>query len=279
MTNVTDCVIFAGERGVPTMRRSEPVDRSSEHVEATRPRRRRRSLAALAVATTVLVPVAASLGSSGVAHAQTSAPARGGCARPYKVVAGDSWLAISRAASVNVKDLLKANRATARTKLYPGRTVCLPKGATAPSTTSSTSTTTTTTTTSKAGTSKKSGSSTTSTSSTTTTTAPKRTYTRAEVEAIIRQVWPADLADQAVAIATRESNLVPTAQNSCCIGLFQLYYGMHRAWMAQFGVTSAAQLTDPLINAYVAYALYLNAGWAPWSLGGTTTTTSTTVPG
>lgn len=92
-------------------------------------------------------------------------------------------------------------------------------------------------------------------------------YTRAEVEAIIRQVWPDDLENEAVRIATRESNLIPGVRNYCCFGLFQLYYNVHKTWLAQMGVTSAEQLYDPLINSYVAYAMYLKAGgWGPWKL-------------
>jgi len=87
------------------------------------------------------------------------------------------------------------------------------------------------------------------------------------VEAIIRQVWPDDLENEAVRIATRESNLIPGVRNYCCFGLFQLYYNVHKTWLAQMGVTSAEQLYDPLINSYVAYAMYLKAGgWGPWKL-------------
>ena len=95
----------------------------------------------------------------------------------------------------------------------------------------------------------------------------KTSYTRAEVEAIIRYVWPDDLEDEAVRIATRESNLVPTAKNYCCYGLFQIYFNVHKGWLAGMGVTSAQQLLDPMVNAYVAVALYNRAGgWGPWAL-------------
>ena len=102
---------------------------------------------------------------------------------------------------------------------------------------------------------------------TTTEAPPPNTYTRAEVEAIIREVWPDDLEDEAVRIATRESNLIPTVRNYCCYGLFQLYYSVHKTWMAQMGITSASQLYDPRVNATAAYALYQRSGsWAPWAL-------------
>jgi peptidoglycan hydrolase-like protein with peptidoglycan-binding domain len=87
-----------------------------------------------------------------------------------------------------------------------------------------------------------------------------------DVESIIRDVWPAELADQAVAIATRESRLQPTAHNSCCIGLFSIYFAVHRAWLAGYGVNQPSDLYDPRVNATVAYALYQQAGWQPWAL-------------
>jgi hypothetical protein len=97
--------------------------------------------------------------------------------------------------------------------------------------------------------------------------APAKTYTRAQVEAIIREVWPDELENEAVRIATRESNLVPTAQNYCCTGLFQIYFSVHKSWLAKIGVTSAAQLKDPRVNAFAALVLYNRAGsWAPWRL-------------
>jgi hypothetical protein len=85
-------------------------------------------------------------------------------------------------------------------------------------------------------------------------------------------VWPDDLEDTAIQIATRESNLIPTAHNSCCYGLFQIYYAAHKSWLASIGVTSAAQLYDPQVNANAAYALYRTSGWAPWGGAPTTTT-------
>lgn len=88
------------------------------------------------------------------------------------------------------------------------------------------------------------------------------------VEAVIRDVWPDELEDHALRIAQRESNLVPTARNSCCIGLMQLNWRSHRSWMAAFGVTSADQLLDARTNAEMGYQLYLRGGWAPWDCHG-----------
>jgi hypothetical protein len=42
--------------------------------------------------------------------------------------------------------------------------------------------------------------------------------------------------------------------------------------LASIGVTSAAQLYDPQVNANAAYALYRTSGWAPWGGAPTTTT-------
>ncbi|HEY1278737.1 MAG TPA: hypothetical protein VGF22_03630 [Acidimicrobiales bacterium] len=105
---------------------------------------------------------------------------------------------------------------------------------------------------------------------TTTTTAeaapapPANTYSKADVEAIIRSIWPPDQADQAVRIAKRESNLVPTVRNWCCYGLFQIYFKMNQRTLAAVGVTSPEQLYDPRVNAEAAYAIYQRSGWAPW---------------
>jgi len=46
--------------------------------------------------------------------------------------------------------------------------------------------------------------------------------------------------------------------------LFQIHWKAHRAWLAQFGVTSPAQLLDARTNATVAYQLYLVDHWHPW---------------
>ena len=93
---------------------------------------------------------------------------------------------------------------------------------------------------------------------------PVNTYSKAEVEAIIRSVFPPEEADEAVRIAARESHLVPTVRNWCCYGLFQIYFQMNKKTLAAIGVTSAEQLYDPTINAQAAYAIFQRSGWAPW---------------
>lgn len=85
-------------------------------------------------------------------------------------------------------------------------------------------------------------------------------------EQTIRDVWPDELEDHAVAIATRESRLVPTARNACCWGLFQIHWRAHRAWLAGLGITQPGQLLDAQTNASAALALYEMDGWTPWAL-------------
>ena len=93
---------------------------------------------------------------------------------------------------------------------------------------------------------------------------PENTYSKEEVEAIIRSVFPPEEADEAVRIATRESKLVPTVRNWCCFGLFQIYFEVNQRTLAALGITEAAQLFDPWLNTQAAYALFQRSGWAPW---------------
>ena len=64
-------------------------------------------------------PVAAAPGGRAVAAA---------CAVTYTVVKGDSWWTISQKAGQKLSAVLKANKATTKTKLLVGKTLCLPKG-------------------------------------------------------------------------------------------------------------------------------------------------------
>ena len=97
-------------------------------------------------------------------------------------------------------------------------------------------------------------------------TAPPNSYTPAQIESIIRQVWPDDLENQALAIAQRESHLIPTSHNYCCYGLFAIYYEAGKKLLNSIGVTSPAQLFDPWVNTRAALAIYQVAGWNPWKL-------------
>ena len=95
---------------------------------------------------------------------------------------------------------------------------------------------------------------------------PAKAYSAAEVEAIIREVWPDELEEQALAIAKRESKLIPTSRNYCCYGVFAIYYEAGKKFLNSIGVTSADQLFDPWVNVRAAFALYGIAGWKPWAL-------------
>ena len=182
------------------------------------------------------------------------------CTSSYRVVFGDAWIVIANKAHVPLSKLLSANHATASTPIYPGRTLCLPAGARLSKPTS----------TSHAISHFISPSSPLTTvvrkpTISHPTYVPSRSYTRAQVIQIIRDVWPDALEDHAIFIATRESNLVPTARNFCCQGLFQIYYAVHAKWLAQIGITSADQLLDPRTNARAAYAMYQRSGgFGPW---------------
>jgi LysM repeat protein len=199
------------------------------------------------------------------------------CTTTYTVANGDAWSTIASRAGISMKVLLAANNATIKTVLLAGKSICLPAGATtpAPPTTKAPSTTQPkpATTQPKPATTQPATPPVTTPPATTQPPPPANTYTKAQVAQIIRDVWPDDLEDEAIRIATRESNLIPTVRNYCCYGLFQIYYSAHRTWLASMGITSAAQLYDPLTNATAAYALYRNSGWAPWATAPPTTTT------
>lgn len=180
------------------------------------------------------------------------------CSKSYGVVAGDYWILIAQKVGVTTKDLLAANAATTATPLFPGRDICLPKTASTPSTAAPAPAATTA-----------AAPATTKPVPTTVapTTVPRRVYSAAEVEAIIREVWPDELEDEAVRIARRESNLQPTARNSCCYGLFQIYWSVHKGWLAQQGITAAEQLFDPEVASKAGLALYhRSGGWGPWAI-------------
>jgi LysM repeat protein len=189
------------------------------------------------------------------------------CAKEYSVVASDYWILIAKKVSVGLNELLDANNATTDTALYPGRTICLPANASAPTTAAPATVAAPANAAAPATRAPATTAAPTTTTAAPTTTVPVRTsYTRAEVEAIIREIWPDDLENEAVRIATRESNLLPTAQNFCCYGLFQIYWNVHKGWLAGIGVTSSQQLFDPRVNAWAALVLYNRAGgWGPWT--------------
>lgn len=193
-----------------------------------------------------------------VAPATTQAPK---CSGEYSVRQGDSWSLIASRYSVSSKDLAAANGKTVKSTLLIGQVLCLPKGAKAPSAASTPSAS--------------------SSASSSGNSAPTRTYTRAELEQIVRDVWPDELEKNAFYVVNRESrwtpnvkNAWPSRDNPCCYGLFQINYSAHKSWMAAHGVTNPNQLLDPLINAKIAYLIYQRAGsWQPWWTSGWRPTT------
>jgi len=188
------------------------------------------------------------------------------CGADYEVAAGDFWLRLADAAKVDLADLLAVNDATVDTALYPGRTICLPDGARTPAPPTTVAPTTAAPTTAAPTTVAPTTAPPTTAAPTTAAPAPAPAPAApADIEQIIRNVWPDDLEDRALQIAWRESNYIPTAKNFCCYGLFQMYWEVHRGWLTDMGITSAEQLYDPTTNARAAYALYQRAGgWGPW---------------
>lgn len=199
------------------------------------------------------------------------------CGEEYEIVAGDFWIRIADGSDDALADLLSVNNATINTALFPGRTICLPVGATTPpppvaSTERPVAPTTAATTNPPATTASPTTQPTTQPPATqapapapTPTTPPASNASAAEVQAIIRAAWPDELEDRALEIAWRESNYRPTAKNFCCYGLFQIYWNVHRGWLDDIGITSAEQLLDPTLNARAALALYeRSGGWGPW---------------
>ena len=161
----------------------------------------------------------------------------------YTVRPGDSLYGIARRHGVTIGALLAANRLTLTSVIHPGQRLTIPAGPArhrppraAPVPPPTTSPTT----------------------------------SAAAVQRIIREVWPDALEDTALAIAWRESGYQPRAQSQCCSGLFQIYYDVHKGWLADLGIDSRNDLYDPRTNAEAAFALYQRAGgWGPWALAGT----------
>ena len=196
------------------------------------------------------------------------------CAAMYTVASGDSWSGIASRAKISMKSLLAANNATINTMLHPGKSVCLPVGASQPGPAAKPPSTTQppSNTQPKPTPTQPTNPPPPTNPPSTQPAPPANTYSKAQVAQIIRDVWPDDLEDEAIRIATRESNLIPTVRNSCCYGLFQIYYTAHRSWLSSIGVTSAAQLYDPHVNSSAALALYNKSGWGPWGVSSPTTT-------
>ena len=163
------------------------------------------------------------------------------CTKPYVAVDNDSWSRIADKTGVTLKDLLKANKATTKSMILVGDTVCLPKSSTW-----------------KEPDTEKTG---------LRLPAPRVTYTRAQSAAIIKEVFPARLQAKAIALAKRESKLNAASYTWCCVGLFQINWWAHKPWLKDLGITKASQLLDPKANARAAFAMYKRSGgWSPWDM-------------
>jgi hypothetical protein len=84
----------------------------------------------------------------------------------------------------------------------------------------------------------------------------------------IRQVWPEEHLLSAIQVAYKESGLTPTARGcgGDCIGLFQIHVTANRRLIASMGIVNPEELLDPVVNSTVAYRLFREAGWKPWSV-------------
>lgn len=244
---------------------------------------------------------------AGAAAAPVEQVAAVSCNLEYTVVAGDYWLRLADESGVELAALLQVNSATVDTPLYPGDEICLPDGATRPSppTPPSTSAAPVNTEVSRSSAVASSTSSPGSTAASTaaplsatpsatpsttpsppttvpptsppTTTAPAATAPAAppaasnpsaqQVRQIIREVFPEDQYEMAIAVAGRESSFRANAHNgSCCYGIFQIHWQAHRSWLQGQDITSASQLYDARTNIELAYQIYQRSGgWSPWS--------------
>jgi LysM repeat protein len=230
-------------------------------------------------AATPAAAAAAALEASPTAEAAETAPVEtspsttvAACGHRYDLAAGDYWIRIADAADVSLADLLDVNGASVDTVLVPGRSICLPVGASTPAPPTATVAATTapaSPSASNAPTTNRSGA---RAPATTVAPAPTTTVARrpaavptSDATAIIREIWPDELEERALEIAWRESNHRSNVNNFCCYGLFQIYFSVHRSWLATIGVNSADDLFDPRANALAAYTLYQRAGgWGPW---------------
>jgi len=153
------------------------------------------------------------------------------CGQQHTARPNDSWTRISARFDLSLSNLLSMNSASTSTPIFVGDRICV--------------------------------------SMRSAITRPSNSYSRRQVVSIIREVWPNELEETALFVARRESNLVPSVvggKNECCLGLFQIYWSVHRGWLASSGVTDPSQLLDPRLNAQAALALYRRNGnsWRPW---------------
>jgi LysM repeat protein len=189
------------------------------------------------------------------------------CPQTYTAAPGDSWYRIADEAGVTPSQLLAENNATTETVILPGDDICLPEGAAMPNPpTTVTPPTTEPATTAPAPTATEATSTTApSTTAPTTTAAPIANMSRSEVQELIRQTWPDDEVENALAVAKRESNFIATADNGwCCVGVFQINWTAHRGWLDDFGINERSDLFDARKNVAAAYHMWQQSGWGPW---------------
>ena len=153
------------------------------------------------------------------------------CTVFHQARANDSWSRIAARYDMSLKRLLTLNGAKTSTMILVGKHIC--------------------------------------TSDQPVIVIPDAVYKRKDVVAIIREVWPDEHEENALFVARRESILNPNVvggTRNCCVGLFQIYYSVHRSWLSTVGVTEPAQLLDPRVNAQAALALFKRNGnsWKPW---------------
>jgi LysM repeat protein len=193
---------------------------------------------------------------SAASFASPSRPIASSCTRVHVAKPNDSWTRIAARFDVPLKRLLSINDATVNTAIFIGDRLCL-KAAAVPSTPQPEATT------------PPDSSAPPAPSTPPDPSTPLVNYTRKQSTAIIREVWPDELEETALIVARRESNLVHRViggKNDCCVGLFQIYYSVHRSWLAEMGIVEPAQLLDPRVNAEAALRLYRRNGnsWRPW---------------
>jgi len=95
------------------------------------------------------------------------------------------------------------------------------------------------------------------------TSAPQRP---ADCNEAIAAVWPPPLQARAQRISFRESRNTPWAQNrrSSAAGCFQLL-ALHAGRFGKLGLDWGRDRYDALANTQVAFDLFLEQGWRPWS--------------
>ena len=157
--------------------------------------------------------------------------AAAGCTQHHVAKPNDSWTRLAARFGLALPELLSLNGASESTPIFVGDRVCI--------------------------------------STRPVFTAPSQQFSRKQVRSIIREVWPDDLEDTALFVAQRESNFVHAVvggKNNCCLGLFQIYWSVHKGWLPTIGISQPSQLLEPRANAEAALALFRRNGnsWRPW---------------